>query len=687
MYMQKFYHIIAACLTLLLLAPPLYAQEEMLVGIQAPRQRSAHTAAAKSKRLLKDVSASSEKLDTLSLPFFDDFSGATNGIPDRRKWRDRYVFINNTYGINQPTMGVATFDIADEHGFIYKNAALPHFAADALTSMPIRLQLADANVYLSFAYQPAGTGDMPERRDSLTLQFFSPADSAWITMWSARTDTIGGALKPNAVKEKRYWISLADVVRRDSSIASTFFKVVVPVSDERFLDTGFCFRFVNYATRAQDDVLGRQSDCDMWNLDMVYLNKNRSAADTVMMDVAIQTPVLRLLKDYTSMPWRHLKGSLTAQVEQLTRGQSVVISPVISNMYNGENSFLRSVELACVKGSSGSSAKPYYPSGTIDLPASTTRPIDYTLSSNAIDILNMPMADADSVAFDIKVIVSNYKVGPNELAAALASNDTSAFRQNFYTYYAYDDGTAENGYGVYGDQADRAKVAVKFKSYLRDTLSGIYIYFNNSLDSGNIQPFRLAVWSDRGGEPGNELYMEPNRYAQFDSLNSYVHYKLSRPVVIEKDATFYVGWVQQSTAMFNVGFDVNDKVVGKNYVSTNGFTWSVSKYDGQGAIMIRPSFAKQNFDPSTSVEDRRTNMYSVKVYPNPVSDELYLDLPEALREKDVQLEIFNLSGARVMLAAAAVGASVSVAHLGQGTYFVRFSHEGKPVGYARFIKR
>jgi hypothetical protein len=231
---------------------------------------------------------------------------------------------------------------------------------------------------------------------------------------------------------------------------------------------------------------------------------------------------------------------------------------------------------------------------------------------------------------------------------------------------------------------------VQFKAYQRDTLSGIYIYFNSTVDSGNFQTFKLAVWKDKNNEPGDELYMESEQL-RFDSLNSFVHYKLTRPIPINEGEIFYVGWVQQTSAMLNVGFDVNNlrwvdtaKVNGKMYVSHNGYTWEPSSKNGQGVIMIRPSFAKWQL--STSVAPRKASAQSITVYPNPVHGELYLDLPDALREKTLRLEIFDFSGKRVMLREAAAGSSVNVAQLVAGNYLVRFNYGGSVVGYAKFIK-
>jgi len=669
MSMVNFRHIAVCLAAVFVLTPLAFAQQEALVGIQRPQRYRATTAAP--SPLLKNQPTSAAPLDTLDLPFFDDFSLKTAGAPNPRRWLDSYVFVNNTYPVNPPTMGVATFDILDEAGRVYGHAGSTPFAADTLTSMPIRLDAADAGVYLSFAYQPKGNGDMPERRDSLTLQFFSPLDSSWVHMWGVIVDA-------DTLKEAPYVLPSPKRLHSDS-LSRRFFRAMLPVSDPRFLRPGFQFRFINYATRARDEVQGREGNCDMWHVDVVYLNKNRTESDTTMVDVAIQRPIMRLLREYTCMPWTHLKSSATAQREQL--GASVTVSPRIANLYAYENAFTTTITLSCVQGAAGTVAADVRHFPSINIQPSATRTFDFNLPASYV--LNTPQADADSVAFDVQLLLRNYIVSP-PLRREYAANDTCVFRQRFYPCYAYDDGTAENGYGISGEQAARAKVAVKFKVYRRDTLSGVFLYFNSAADSGNMQPFKLAVWGDKGGVPGEELYVEPDCYPRFDSLNSYVYYPLAKPIPVQD--SFYVGWVQQSAAFLNVGFDVNSSVRGKSYVSLNGYTWTPSDVDGQGIIMVRPSFAKQRVDLPTSVVPKATLAHSIIVYPNPVRDELRLDLPDALREKALRMEVFDRSGTVVMQREVAAGSSVSVAQLAAGSYFVRFSCSGSVAGFARFIK-
>lgn len=665
--MMKIRYIVGLLLAVAAVAPAVQAQEA-LQGLFV-RPKSAAPASHAAQPLALGLP------DTLELPFFDDFS-RQHSILNPQKWADNMVFVNDDYGVNPLTTGVATFDILDGNGHVYKHITSSPTAADTLTSKPINLHPSDIGVYLSFAYQPKGmSDDIPENVDSLTLQLFAPG-WGWISAWHASPDTfLVDSVK--ALKEKYFLPTSHEKIVLAEDITTKFFKVIIGITDTIFLQPGFRFRFINYATRSGAEVLGKLGNCDIWNLDLVYLDKNRTAADTMLADVAISRPVRRLLKEYHTMPWRHLKGSPTAQQTQLANGTIVTVTYSLSNLGASTSGFRTNFEVSCSE-----KAAPIQTSGGgNNIQADTTRP--YTFNLPLSYFLNTPPANADSVTFDVKTIIFDYAINPS-LAAELQANDTGVFRQTFHTCYAYDDGTAENGFGIFGANAANAKVAVKYFSYLRDTLSGVYICFNSTQDSGNLQPFKLAVWSDKGGQPNddNMLYLEPNLTPQFDSLNAFTYYKLTRPVVVE--GAFYVGWVQQASAMLNVGFDRNNRPANTMLVSTNSYTWQRSAFDGQGALMVRPSFARRSDYLSTPVR-RQEYSLNLSVYPNPVHDELTLNLPDDLRGAPLTLDIISLAGQRVYCEPLASNV-VNVSRLPQGVYFIRLSRGAKNVGYAKIVK-
>ena len=80
------------------------------------------------------------------------------------------------------------------------------------------------------------------------------------------------------------------------------------------------------------------------------------------------------------------------------------------------------------------------------------------------------------------------------------------YYQHFNNYFAFDDGTAEGGYGVNGLGSRNAMVAYKFKSFMTDTLRAMRICFNDSYQDANKREFDLMVWANDDGFPGDVLY-------------------------------------------------------------------------------------------------------------------------------------------------------------------------------------
>ncbi len=109
--------------------------------------------------------------DTLELPFFDDFS-YNSPIANINLWQKSSVFVNRTYPINPPTIGVVTLDGLDSNGLAY-DINISNFSgfADKLTSHPIDLSNSTNPLFLMFYYQPQGLGDNPQTEDSLILEF------------------------------------------------------------------------------------------------------------------------------------------------------------------------------------------------------------------------------------------------------------------------------------------------------------------------------------------------------------------------------------------------------------------------------------------------------------------------------------------------------------------------------------
>ena len=74
----------------------------------------------------------------------------------------------------------------------------------------------------------------------------------------------------------------------------------------------------------------------------------------------------------------------------------------------------------------------------------------------------------------------------------VTGNDTFSVPTIFSNYYAYDDGTAEGGYGI--KQKTNVGANLKYKLEDPDSIVGVYIFFNQSEQNVSTQRFQLKVW-------------------------------------------------------------------------------------------------------------------------------------------------------------------------------------------------
>lgn len=547
-------------LLILTLAAGFSQAQEQLIGLDGNPQL---------RKILKQrpdllPKTSAETSDTLELPFFDDFA-LISVYPDQNRWTGYDVYINNQWGKNPWSYGVASFDQADSLGEI-RPLSSGGEVSDYLTSRPINLEYAaEDSVFLSFVYQAGGHSKMPEEQDSLVLEMTSP-DTTWIGVWNSP----GG------------------------QIDSVFNDVIIPITEAHFLKKGFRFRFKNYASAvANSPEPSFNSNNDVWNLDYIYLDTARSSVDTLIEDVAFMDNFSPLLKDYATMPWKHF---LTAPDDFMRD------SVTFRYRNNGETDVQvdRQVHITDLWGNGSDFSiindnENIFAQEIIEY----TRPVDdFTFDSD------LP----DSARFMMKGVLKTDTVSDREM---FRWNDTTYFEQKFENYYAYDDGVPEAGYGIGGVGTASAALAYRFSTVTADTLRGVYIYFNHVLNNANENYFYLTVWEDDNGLPGDTLRYQIGVKPEFkDSLFQYRYYALDTPVYIAD--TFHIGWVKTTDDMLNVGFDKSRDASENIHINMFG-QWQVSSFEG--ALMMRPVFSENEF---VSIPEKLpVSGKEIRLYPNP----------------------------------------------------------------------
>ncbi|MDD3384540.1 MAG: T9SS type A sorting domain-containing protein [Bacteroidales bacterium] len=558
--------------------------------------------------------------DTLQLPFVDDFSG-TSVIPNPQLWSDQFAYINGGFALESPSWGVATLDAMDANGAIYEHATVQSFAADQLTSKPINLFYpGDQSVFLSFYYQPGGLGDAPEPGDSLVLEFYSPNQQSWNWIWSV-----------------------------PGSASHEFKQVMIQITSSQFLQQGFRFRFRNYASLANTYEPSLQVNADHWHIDYVYLARNRSESNTDSPDLTLTKPVGSLLINHTAIPWEHFQNVGLSAVK--------VTFPVsIRNLSNTPRYGTPSLEIQSLSEGGSLFERELNP-----LEISPFESLDYDASFN----YGFTETVRDSAKFRVILRLNQIE------SDLIPGNDTLESLQVFKNYYAYDDGTAEAGYGLVGEGTKNAKIAYKFRNLSPgDSLVGVQFYFNRSFADQNKKYFLLAIWDEVNGQPGNLLYQQEGSIPVFSGINDFQTIPLRTKQAIP--AIFYVGLIQTTPDFLNLGFDRNNNHQGDIFYNIKG-TWQKTGFEG--SLMIRPLFTTLSTKTSIPVWPEHTEgKTAIHIYPNPVRN--ILTISSTPETGNLTVSVFDLQG-RLMHESRGNIRQVNLGHLPGGLYFVQISNRSK----------
>ncbi len=543
----------------------------------------------------------------LQLPFFDDFRKG-GPFPDEARWSDRNVFISQSFAVYPPNYGVATFDALDSTGFVYKHATYTAFEADRLTSRPIRLDSIftpiarpfrkSDSLYLSFFYQPQGKGNSPQRFDSLILYFYAPAEGTWNRVWAAS----GMPLDTFKVKNGKYW-GFVNIWISDSA---------------KYYHKGFRFRFTAYASLANNILPSWQSSMDQWNIDYVYLNKNRHKFDSTFRDLGFVDVSPSLLKNYHSMPYTHYSNDPTREINDTLYTLISNLDIVAHPCNYGYTVYDPNYQKISSYSGGGYAIYPVYDSGFVKY-----KPFARPRITSILPI--DPFGVKDSADFIIRhVIIGDYT--PEDRLF-----DTLELIQKFRNYFAYDDGTPEAGYGV---TPAGAMAAVRFTLNMKDTLRAVQIFFNPTSSSANQQYFHLLVWEDNNGRPGTLLYDSIVR-PDFSTIpHDFQSFIIQKTVVVRN--AFFVGWMNTTNDNLNIGFDLSRDNRKNNTFNIDG-QWRPSQFSG--SLMIRPVVGKAlpgNFSPNSKTKH-------LIVSPNPLTgNELHLILPD--NPAQAMVEVMGLSG-------------------------------------------
>lgn len=594
--------------------------------------------------------------DTLKLPFFEDF---TNGgvYPDSKQWTDSNVYINSHFPISPPSHGVATFDNLDKKGAPYNElSGNTNGVSDILSSKPINLKNYKSlnntipytpkdSIYFSFFYQPQGLGDILDGSDSLVLKFIDSFGFSR-TVWKG----IGTKTKP-------------------------FKQVMIPIKNGIYLYNGFKFKFINYCKNT--------GNMNQWHLDYIRINSLRTVNDTTMADFAINSIPVGPLRWYETMPYDHFKASVA-------------------------NNLMDSVSFTLKNNNADKGINYNYSIEVLDANNTTL----YTTSNNNRNI--NPLAENTEKFAQVKLDTFSAKSPFVNLKYGISSTSNDGLPQlynnnninNFYTkplrfsnVLAYDDGTAEGGFGLAYENLPPGPgyVAMKFETFKPDTLRGISVFFNRSVVDVSSKPFELMVWKTISLPPAvnmnNDVILKTDSIAfptYLDTINGFVNYVFDTAIALPT-GTFYIGWKQSSIFNLNVGYDNNyhyDKKA--NYRNPNVFFnlnsyWENVASTITGSPMMRPILGdkiKSNVPNIGSVKNIQKGL-NITIYPNPShgARELLIQTNEIIQ----QVQIIDALGRTVLNVVEDDIKSVPTLDLNSGIYTVVLTNSNQQISYKKYI--
>lgn len=594
------------------------------------------------------INKKSKSINRISLPFIDDFSNYLD-IPNPSLWENSGAWVNTDYPFLPPTIGVLTLDALNSEGQLYSLANSTGFSADTISSCYIRLDSTlvpnkipltpEDSIFLSFYVQPGGgygpiwesIGSTPSKKDSLVLQFYSKEDNIWNSVWK----TQGLSIDSIYAKDSVYWLY-----------------VNIPITESKYFSNSFRFRFLNYASLDNNPSYSYVSNCDQWHIDYVYLNKDRKYDDKSTRDIAFVNPAYSLLKQYQAMPAiQFLQSDMadTLSIKIVNLADTALISTYRYEVKNSNNVVVHSYD------GGYENIYPYIKTKefqTISNHASPLVSFAYEFDNNAWTYFNITHVVKQGVGTDNNAL-----------------NDTIRFRQTFENYFAYDDGTAENGFGL--EPIKNSNLAVGFDLNVSDTLMAVDIYFNSTYEDANQKPFFICVWNSLNGQPLDSIY---HSYAyltpETEGLNQYKRYYLERPVILPQGESF-ISIQTKYNDYLNVGFDRNTDASSKIFGNWAN-SWEQNTLF-KGSLMIRPYFGYKSIIGLQEIDKQETTL---NIYPNPTNGILNISLSNQGNEfsnSSYDLRIVNMMGKEVYRPG--FKNQINVSNLANGVYILYLTNK------------
>ena len=525
---------------------------------------------------------------TLDLPFCDDFSGVRGPRPDRSRWLEDDVYVNDALAVNAPSVGVASFDGLDEGGLPYGEG---FGNLDQLTTTFIDLTTAAGTVYVKFYLQLGGLGQAPERSDQFIVE---------------GRDRDGE------------WVELIAVDGSRSSTPSTDFDFyALPLADARFVHEEFQVRF-----RMTGNLAG---GFDNWNLDYVRVEEGDALATAP--DIALTLPPRALLTPYSAVPYSQFVGNedalLTPEVQVGLYNHFATSNNVTDSRVVVEDALGGTLLEAPLLGAS-----------QLNLPPGSTVATNTIAPAPFGDFVTAARAASRE---QLRRLDVRYELDIDDDQSSLPcvqTNDTARSVTVIDDYFAYDDGTAESALlpGGAGEE-----LTVRYTASVQDTLRGIRMAFPRlgPLDAdGQFINLRVYIGQLDDEPEYEEILVRPYFPAAVqDTLNALTTFGLfdalgDPTTLIIPAGDFYVGWQQVSDAGSPVPVGLDLAYDNADAIFTEfGRGWQAIPEvlpQLRGSLMVHPVFSDEELQNSSPAPAAFAK--TLRVFPNPTGGDLTLDL-------------------------------------------------------------
>ena len=535
--------------------------------------------------------------DTISLPFWDDFSGSSL-VTDSTLWEiNTGALINTSLGQWAPTVNVLSFDGVNASGSPHNPDGVNSEIIDQIISQPIDLEAVTLDkrdsVWFSFYWNMGKLGEVPEQKDSLKVEFLD---------------------------KDGHWHIEYELIGIEDSLFDSFKKVFIQIDQDKYFHSGFQFKFV-----ASGNSLGPY---DVWHIDYVYLNQDRHNGTESLLDRATTGPPASVFKEYSMIPYDLLFSFPDtiyqdiafdfSTLENRVTGVEYIYKLTSLNYPNTDSSAINAV-LINDNVKDGNFTLPGLGRNTNFYPA-----LDHSYFSG-FDSLFVETELIFSSTGDSYFIKSIDGPEGSEVETYLINeeynyrkNDTVRSYFEIHETLAYDDGSAEYAAGL---NKNESEFAIYFKIPAADTLTSIDIHFPqfSRPPATGISPagerILLKILKDLSGEASSELRSQEFIIPGGSLPNRLDRFTFDSPAIVSGE--FYIGLEQLTNEYIGIGLD-NNSTLGKSkiFVKTEDVWLPNNKVEG--ILMFRPVFEDSDY----VVTEVKELVKDISVFPNPSKERL-----------------------------------------------------------------